>query len=291
MNPDDLPVGTPTPAEPVAPATTEPVTPVEPSGQEPAPPVNPPEPGNGEPSDKPPEPQGSEPVSEAEKRIKQLVAKQREAEREAAYWRGVSEGKYPHPNDEPVKQGPNGQEVAPVAPDITQFTDYSDYEVAKDAYLVEKAKYEFRQEQKAIAQARERQTIEGQFTERVQKVAETKPQILDIIKDQTLPINDITADLIRHSEAGPDVVLYLNENREEALKIAQMHPILAAREFGRIEAKLLTPKTVTPTQKISQAPEPITPVGTRGAPSVDLDSISMKEFVERRNREQFGSKR
>ncbi len=233
---------------------------------------------------------GAEP-SEAEKRIKQLVAKQRDAERIAAYWQGVAEGRTKPPDQEETKRLPNGEEVAPVRPDVAQFADYSDYEEARDAYLVEKAKYEYRQEQRAIAQAQERQTIEKGFTERIQKVAETRPEILDIIKDDTLPVSPLTADLIRHSDAGPDIVFYLNENREEALRIAQMHPILAAKEIGRIEAKLLAPKPVTPTPKISQAPDPITVGGTRGTPAVDLDNISTKEFMERRNREQFGTTR
>jgi hypothetical protein len=237
-----------TPAPPAEPTPTEPVAPIEPA-----------------------EPQ----ETRAEKRIKQLVAKQREAERQAEYWRGVaSQG----------KQAPTQPAAGtPPAPTVDQFEAYDDF-------LVAKAKHEIRTEQAANEQKARISNASAAFAERINKAAEKEPEILEIVNDPTLPISEVMGFVIKESEAAPDILKYLSEHRDESLKLTRMTPASAAREIGKIEYKILNqPKTEI--KKVSQAPEPIKPIEPKGPQSIELDKMPMEDFFKKRNQEQFGAKR
>ena len=245
---------TPAPVEPVVAET-----PAEPTPTEPVAPTEPAEPQE----------------TRAEKRIKQLVAKQREAERQAEYWRGVaSQG----------KQAPTQTATGTTpAPTVDQFEAYDDY-------LVAKAKHEIKIEQAANDQQARISSASAAFTERINKAAEKEPEILEIVNDPTLPVSTVMSLVIKESEAAPEILKYLSEHREEAMKITRMTPGTAAREIGKIEYKLLNqPKPEI--KKVSQAPEPIKPVESKGAQAIDIEKLSMDEYVKRRNQEQFGAKR
>jgi hypothetical protein len=220
-----------------------------------------------------------EPESRAEKRIKQLVAKQREAEREAEYWRGRAESQV---RPEPTQQSTTA------APEVYQFEQYDDY-------LVAKAKHEIRHEIRAEQEQRENkskvETFEQTFNTRINKAAETEPEILEIVNDRTLPISNPMAMVIKESESAPEIIKYLSRNREESFKISRMNPIAAAREIGKIEYKISNQPKPEPIKKVSQAPEPIKPIESKGGQSVDLDKLPMDEYVKRRNQEQYGRRR
>jgi hypothetical protein len=143
----------------------------------------------------------------------------------------------------------------------------------RDAFVSDEeysqAEIDHRAELKArdLLQQRERQKeAERQqetFLERAEKVHERYPDFETVVKDPTLPINDAMADYIQDSEHGPDVAYFLGKNRGKALEISQMKPMAAAKELVRIEAELASKPKVS----LSKAPEPITPVSTRGKAS------------------------
>jgi len=72
-----------------------------------------------------------------------------------------------------------------------------------------------------------------------------------------------------------DILYYLGKHPEESARIAKLSPLKAAGEIGKIEAKLSAPP---PPKKITQAPEPITPVKTTGATELDPSKMSPKEY-------------
>ena len=220
----------------------------------------------------PPPEEPEKPESRAEKRIKQLVAKQREAERDAEYWRGVAQGQKPP--------------VVPQAPNVPKPEDFESY----DDFIVAKAEHNYSVKQ---AQQKERETYESlnaTFNERINKAAENDPEILEIVNDKTLPVSAPMAMSIKESDAAPEILKYLSEHRDESLKLSRMSPIAAAREIGKIEYKLTNVPKVE-TKKVSQAPEPIKPVEPKGPQVVDIEKISMDEYVKKRNVEQYGKRR
>jgi hypothetical protein len=205
--------------------------------------------------------------SRAEKRINKLVAEREAAKREAEYWRGVSSQ---------AKPAPAPTEIKP--PTVDQFENYDDF-------LVAKAKHAISLETAVNTQKANQEAFNARFNERINKAAEKDPDILEIVKDNSLPISIPMAFVIKESESAPEILKYLSEHRDESFKIARMNPAAAAREIGKIEYKLSNqPKPEI--KKVSLAPEPITPLEAKGPQVVELDKVPMDEFVKRRNQEQ-----
>ena len=107
-----------------------------------------------------------------------------------------------------------------------------------------------------------------------------------------LPVTDVMAQTIQASEIGPDVIYWLGSNPKEAGRIANLPPILQAREIGKIEAKLASNP---PVKKTSTAPAPIAPVAARtaGSPAYDttdprsLKTMSTSEWIEAERQRQI----
>ncbi len=240
-----------------------------------------------------PREQGAGP-SGVERRIQQLVARQREAERreiarseEAAYWRSIAEGRI-----RPAAPGlsPAGAPGLPVPADFERF---EDYEEARTRYVVEKAKLDLKQEIGAY-RARETQgEMERRYRARMTAAAEGDPELLSIENDATLPVSLPMALAIKESEAAPQVLRYLSAHRDEAARIARLNPLAAAREIGRIEAATESASRPRSARTVvSQAPEPVRPVGGRsGSVETDDDRVPIDEFVRRRNEAQYGRRK
>lgn len=99
-------------------------------------------------------------------------------------------------------------------------------------------------------------------------------------------------DAMMESEFGPEIAYHLGTNISELNRIRRMSPHSQAREIGRLEATLST--NPPPAKKVSSAPEPIKPVGTRAAtPTYDttdprsIKSMSDSEWIEAERRRQM----
>jgi len=227
----------------------------------------------------------------AEKRIRELVAKQREAERLADYYKGLAEGRTAKTPDAPV---------VPTKPKPPRPEDFEGEGPGKgyDAYLVALAEYGLEVKLEARRQTEEAERVresvarsQQTFMERVNKAAETDPEILEIMKDPTLPVSPVMAEVIRESEVGPKILRFLSANRVEGNRIARLQPLAAARELGRIEAKILATPAPAPPNRISQAPEPVRPLTPAGVTEIDLDKVPIDDFMKKRNAQQYGAEK
>ncbi len=235
-----------------------------------------------EPTPEPTEVEGAEPrESKVVRELKDQRRKRQDAERDAAYWRGIAEGRAKPTEPSPIIQ------PAPVTltkePTIDQYEKYDDFLVAKAEWNVE---------QKTISKRVQEEESEVQriFTERIQKAAETDPDISDVLNDRTLSISNAMAAVIRRMEIAPQVLRYLSNNRNEAARISRLSPLVAAAEIGKIEMKLTSvPKTET--KKVSQAPEPIQTVKPTGVIPIDEDSMSTPDWIAKRNQAQYKVRR
>ncbi len=256
-----------------------------------------------------PKEQGAGP-SGVERRIQQLVARQHEAERreiaraeEAAYWRSIAEGRIRPANDgggTPLSPNPFGgvsphrylPAGAPEFPTLADFERSEDFEEARTRYVVEKAKWDLKQELEAH-RARETQgEIERRYRARMAAAAESDPELPEIENDTTLPISLPMAFAIKESESAPQVLRYLSAHRDEAARISRLSPIAAVREIGRIEAAQGPQVRSRDLRTVSQAPEPVRPVGgTKGSIDTDDERVPIDEFVRRRNEAQYGKRK
>jgi len=96
------------------------------------------------------------------------------------------------------------------------------------------------------------------------------------------------ADVAMDMENGPEVLYYLGKNPALADEIARLSPLSAARELGRIEAKLLNKPEA---EKVSKAPAPAPKIAAvessmKVSPtSPDSDKISTEDWMKQRNKQ------
>lgn len=250
----------------------------------------------------------AEPVAEpvasegAEARIRKLIAEREEAKRQAEYFRGLSEGRGPKPD---VPAAPAPMRIEDFLPTEDEFKaagltaeafekagrSYDDLLIAKSAFATRKTNAVIAkqaEEARASESAAKSQTA---FMERVNKAAETDPGILEIIEDRTLPVSKAMAEVIRESEVAPKLLRFLSDNRTEGKRIAGLSPLAAARELGRIEARIIAAPAPEPARRVSQAPEPIRSLTPSGVTEIDLDKVPIDDFMKKRNAQQFGAAR
>ena len=95
-------------------------------------------------------------------------------------------------------------------------------------------------------------------------------------------------DTVLHSEHGPALMYHLCQNPEECDRIAQMHPLAAIKEMGRLEMQLEVATHPGPThvaEPVTKAPRPIKPVGGGAtASTVPLDQMSYQDFKRAREK-------
>lgn len=92
------------------------------------------------------------------------------------------------------------------------------------------------------------------------------------------------AQAITESEQGAQLVNYFAKHNDEVEKIAQLPPMSAIKEIGRLEAELSRTKQKT----ITSAPAPVTlEKGGGGAPN-NLANMNFKDFAAMRNKQEFG---
>lgn len=151
----------------------------------------------------------------------------------------------------------------------------------KAAEKVEKVLSEREQKEKAAK-------IEQTFEERLGKLPSDQRE-----RVMRAPADEVMADIIKQSDIGPEIALYLEEHRAEAAEIMKLPPVQKARELGRIEARLEA-KATTPAEKppeVSKAPPPVpkieaadssTPVD---ASSAESDKLSDAEWMRRRKKQ------
>ena len=98
---------------------------------------------------------------------------------------------------------------------------------------------------------------------------------------EDLPLTPAIYEAVLDSDIGPALVYHLAKDLELYEKISKMPPLSAAREIGKLEAKLM--KDNKP--NVSKAPPPINPVTKQsGTVKKDPNSLSYKEYCAARAR-------
>lgn len=175
-----------------------------------------------------------------------------------------------------VPQAPQGAAPADEGrPDPAKFSDFQSYMQAEVAYGVKQQLAGLREattaaEQRNVETQRREilaQGVRKQFEAGVEKYSDFE----DIVSDPELPITQAMAEVLAESEVGADLAYYLGKNPKEAERIARLPAISAARELGKLEAKL--PTLAAPA--VSKAPPPVTPA--KGAAGGEKDPSQMTD--------------
>lgn len=218
-----------------------------------------------------------------QKRIDELTRKRREAERDAQYWR---EQAMKAQRPEPEQQADFVPPGFPQKPQVDQFETYEDF---VEAIADWKSDLKLAQRDHKTAQEREqdqRKTQTEKYAERVTKFVEAQPDFDEVLANTTAPATKIMENVIIESDHGPEIAYFLAKNEAEAARIASLPPHRQLIEMGKLEARMEKRADTPPPQKrMTQAPEPIKPLGTV-TPTAKKDPSQMTdaEFNEWRRK-------
>lgn len=98
--------------------------------------------------------------------------------------------------------------------------------------------------------------------------------VLQVASNATVMSNAIS-DMVLESEQAVDLAYHLGKNPQIAAQLSQMPPLMAARELGKIEARLIA----SPPNIVSKAPPPINPVRPSGSASKDVSKMPGPEYI------------
>jgi len=133
--------------------------------------------------------------------------------------------------------------------------------------------------------AKQQSQVLESYQEREEMARDKYDDFEQVAYNPNLPITNVMAETIQHSDIGPDLAYYLGSNPKDAERISRLSPYMQAKEIGKIEAKLADNP---PVKKTTSAPAPISPVKARsnGAPSHDTTdprstkTMSTSEWIE-----------
>jgi hypothetical protein len=254
-----LPQAEPAPVEPAAPET--------------------PIPAGEPPTDAAPDP------SKVKDEIESLKEARKKAEEDAIYWRKQkAEARAEYFRDRGRGEEPPQPVKSAVVPEPKpqDFEDYNAYVSALTDHKVNVAKAEW--ERESERRNREQSTRERQETlhAKLQDGFTKYPDFEEVAFDRTAThITPMIVDILADCDAPADVAYYLAKNRVEGVAISRMTPVRAARAIAQIESKLTgQPVQPTPTKKISNAPPPNSPVGSKPSGiTIDPEKMTNKEYA------------
>jgi hypothetical protein len=133
--------------------------------------------------------------------------------------------------------------------------------------------------------ARQQSQVLESYQEREEQARDKYDDFEQVAYNPNLPITNVMAETIQHSDIGPELAYYLGTNPKDAERISRLTPFMQAKEIGKIEAKLADNP---PIKKTTSAPAPISPVTARttGSPALDttdprsIKSMTTSQWIE-----------
>jgi hypothetical protein len=133
--------------------------------------------------------------------------------------------------------------------------------------------------------AKQQSQVLESYQEREEMARDKYDDFEQVAYNPNLPITNVMAETIQHSEIGPELAYYLGTNPKDAERISRLTPFMQAKEIGKIEAKLADNP---PIKKTTSAPAPISPVTARttGSPALDttdprsIKSMTTSQWIE-----------
>jgi len=224
------------------------------------------------------------------KRISKLTNKISEKERELEYWK--NEALKSRKTDEP--QAPKETQLAQVD-GKPKADDYETAEAYYEALADWKVEQKLKEKESKQKEIQVKSEFEKQITahrDRVRAFADAHDDFDDLMEQvNDVPVSLTVSEVILASENGPELMYELAKNKEEFARICALPSIAAARELGKIEARIAKqiPSKQDIEPKTTKAPAPIAPVGrkTSGAArkSIFDPDLSQAEY-ERLRQEQ-----
>lgn len=224
-----------------------------------------------EPEDKPKKKPGG-----FQKKIDKLTRRINEVQQKAEFWRNKAGGTQTAAPAPEITLGdpPSGK------PDPAKFDTHAAYvEALTDWKVGQKLASVEKERQDRDAAAQRKASVE-KWMERADNFRDSVDDFDEVLAVR-VTISPVMQEAIITSDVGPQIAYHLGKNPKEAARLANLSPVHAARELGRLEAKFLSSKapakSVNPT--IAAKPNPPTPVkGNAATAEKSPDQMSYQEY-------------
>ena len=129
--------------------------------------------------------------------------------------------------------------------------------------------------------------IEQELEEISEKGQDKYEDYSTVVFDKDLVLTQGMVETALLTDIAEDILYYLGKNPDISAAIGEMPALRAAKEIGKIEARLVAEKKKpdekkadppAPAKKLTQTPEPIDPVRSTGAIDKDPSQMSAKEY-------------
>lgn len=202
------------------------------------------------------------PKKTAQERINELTFKFRSTERELEHWKELAEAnatKVPKATSKPSDR-----------PTAINYETVEEYEDALNGWYDTK-RSKAAQEKEGLENQR---TAFANFNKNAAKLREAHEDFDAAIK---APIfTDAMRSVIFSIENGPMIAYHLGKHPEVANEIKGLSPERQMYEISKLEGKLLL---ATKGKQITNAPNPITPVGDTGGPETDPETMTTPQWM------------
>lgn len=220
-------------------------------------------------------------------RIDELTRKRHEAEREAAYWKGVATQGKAQNSAAPQEQ------AAPAKPTPEKFNDYSEYVEALTEWKADQKITQALTEREAIAA--QQQQAQARITTWEQRQAQARAAMPDfdaVVGGSDAPIAPHVAEAIQESEHGPALAYHLAKNQDVLDRLNNLSPRAADRELGRLEERLSSKPADQgaagadgATARTTQAPKPAAVSTAQGrSTAIDPSKMTIEQYAEFRSK-------
>lgn len=196
-----------------------------------------------------------------QKKIGKLTKQREAARQEAEYWKSEAlkkadtSAQTPAAIVEPIKV-----EGRPTADTFETHEEY--VEALADWKVDQKLSARDQKTKELDLKSEQEKQLKGYIAKR-DEFAKGQDDYFERMEDiQTIPMSLTVNEALLTSDNGPELLYELAKDPEEYKRICSLPAIAAAREIGKLEAKLAQSSESKPETKTTKAPKPLSPVGS-----------------------------
>ncbi len=219
-----------------------------------------------------------------QRRIDKLNAQKTAAQQEAEFWKqqalkgaGATETK---PKVETTEvQAIDGK------PDPAKFETHAAFVEALTDWKTDQKLKDHDQKAEKAKMVTEQGKVVSAYAEKVKTFSEKTSDFQDVLSEvDDIQLSPAVREILLTADNGPELAYELAKNREEYARVCKLPSLAAAREMGKLEARLA--KTSSPDGKTelktTKAPQPLAPVRGGGTASVPktLEEAAASSFQE-----------
>ena len=223
-------------------------------------------------------PEASKKVNPVQPRINQLIRDKYEKDQENAELRARL--------DKLEQAKPAAVDAVVNVPKEDDFEDYADFQAAQAKFVADTAANAAYDRIKAENQTSTEETAQETRRKEIEAKKSAFEEALESKRDNFQDFEEIAymnpfmdmdlVDQIFGLDKGIEVSYHLGANLDEAERIFKLPPVQRARELTKLEFQV---EAVKP-KKVSEAPDPITPLGGSEKVEVDPDKMTADEWQQ-----------